>query len=316
MRLAAIGLVLALCGAAQAETAQFDAVAWEAGGAFDLQPGMTGLSVPGSGWMADDVPLAWGQGYTGQGTTVVTVDDFTSGIGLAGDFGFGPQRLTHGQWVATQVAMIAPDGRLSRHDYMSGRAVGLGDGFTAINLSYEMKAPSGYDASDVDWDAQERSIISYAHSGVALVVKAAGNDAVEIGQSNSEGLTDYLGVSLIGGRSVIFAGALQRNGSPIRPARLASYSNMPGRNPVAQSQFLVVGVDSHQTGLFGTSFAAPVIASYGAVVASKYPDASPSLVADHLLATARRDWIANYDVTRHGMGEACLSCALAPLRIE
>ena len=37
------------------------------------------------------------------------------------------------------------------------------------------------------------------------------------------------------------------------------------------------------------------------------------VVASKLLDTAREDTIAGYNIAIHGQGEACLSCALAPL---
>ena len=267
-------------------------------------------------WMAGDVQGAWDSGYYGQNTTITVVDDFNSGSLLNGDLGTGAQSLTHGQWTAMQSGMIAPGAQVNTHDFYSGQAVGLSAGFNAINLSYGMMAAHGYDVNQIGWSPQEDSIISYARAGSAFVSKAAGNDGVAIGAANASGNEDYLGTALIGAQSAVFVGALSSNGSTSAPASLAWYSNTPGTNAVTQEQFLVVGVDGGQTGLYGTSFAAPIVAGYGAIVSSKFTDATPTMVADQLLGTARTDTIAGYNVTLHGQGEACLRCALAPTGIN
>ena len=80
--------------------------------------------------------------------------------------------------------------------------------------------------------------------------------------ANAHGNRDYLNAALIGTLSTIFVGALDRNGSLARPASLADYSNFAGSDPIVQNQFLVIGVEGHKTGLYGTSFAAPVISGY------------------------------------------------------
>jgi len=97
---------------------------------------------------------------------------------------------------------------------------------------------------------------------------------------------------------------------------LAWYSNYAGSNSTVQNQFLVVGVDGNLTGLYGTSFAAPIISGYAAVLSSKFTSATPTQVASQLLLTAREDTIAGYDVAIYGQGEASISLALSPLSIN
>ena len=70
------------------------------------------------------------------------------------------------------------------------------------------------------------------------------------------------------------------------------------------------------TNLQGTSFAAPQVSSYAAILGSKFPGATALQVTDQLLDTARTDTIRGYDITLHGQGEASLSRALAPLSIN
>ena len=85
---------------------------------------------------------------------------------------------------------------------------------------------------------------------------------------------------------------------------------------VIQKQFLVVGVEGSKTGLYGTSFAAPVITGYSAILASKFTSATPTQVANQLLSTAHKDTVANYTAARYGQGEASLTRALAPVAIR
>ena len=50
-----------------------------------------------------------------------------------------------------------------------------------------------------------------------------------MGTVNRSGNVDYLNLALVGTRSTIFVGALDRNGAVNNKANLASYSNFAGR---------------------------------------------------------------------------------------
>jgi len=266
-------------------------------------------------WMNLDIKDAWSQGFTGQGTAVISIDDFSSTSRFSGDLGDGSQLLRHGEWVDKQVGMIAPDTVREQHDFSSNSRVRLNSGkLNTLNLSYGMFAQDGF--TSIRWSQRERSIISYAHDGSAVVVKAAGNDAVAVGAANSAGQVDYLNRDLIGAEAAIFVGALDRNGTEDNQARLAGYSNYAGSNTTVQNQFLSVGVRGDLTGLYGTSFAAPVVSGYAAVIGSKFTAATPTQIAKQLLNTARTDTISGYSATLHGRGEASISRALAPASIK
>lgn len=266
-------------------------------------------------WMSPEIKDAWSSGFKGQGTTITSVDDFNSRNRIRGNLGDGSMRLRHGEWVDKQSGMIAPDASRAKHDFNSGKKVNLAAGrLNAVNLSYGMFAQDGF--TSVRWSAQESSIISYAKNGDAVVVKAAGNDAVAVGAANSDGLVDYLNRDLIGATSAIFVGALDRNGTTGNLANLASYSNFAGTNKTVQDQFLSVGVRGDLTGLYGTSFAAPVVSGYASVLGSKFKDATPAKIANQLLNTARTDTISGYNAARHGRGEASITRALAPASIN
>lgn len=267
-------------------------------------------------WMSPEVADAWKQGYKGSGVTVTVVDDFRSNQGLYGNLGQGTQLLRHGEWTLKEASMIAPSATMRAHDFNSGTSVSLSRGLNVLNLSYGMYAPAGYTASQIGWSSQESSIISHAQNGKAVISKAAGNDAIVIGSANASGQVDYLNLALKGAQSAIYVGALNTNGTTSAPASLASYSNTPGADAVVQQQFVVVGVDGAKTGLYGTSFAAPIISGYAAILGSKFTKSTPTQIANQLLKTARQDTISGYNPATHGRGEASITRALAPVSIQ
>ena len=102
-----------------------------------------------------------------------------------------------------------------------------------------------------------------------------------------------LAYELAGARSAIFVGALNKNGALLNKASLASYSNHAGSGGVnggfIHNQFVVVGVDAASTGAAGTSFAAPIVSGYAAILGSKFRSATPMQITNQLLRTARTD---------------------------
>jgi subtilisin family serine protease len=265
-------------------------------------------------WMSPEVQAAWNQGFRGQGASITVIDSYSGGQ-LSGRLDGRVEAQTHGQWTSRQARMVAPLAMVYAKDFSSSREpVVLRTGLNVMNLSYGMMAART--ARNISWAPQEASIIAYARAGRAIAAKAAGNDAVAVGAVNARGQIDFLNTSLIGAQSAVFVGALASNGTPNAKARLASYSNFAGANPVVQQQFLVVGVNSGQMGLAGTSFAAPIVAGYAAIVGSKFRTATPTQITRQLLNTARTDTIANYNVAVHGRGEASIARALAPVALR
>lgn len=270
-------------------------------------------------WMSPDVQSAWNQGYKGQGTTITVIDDYTSNSKFSGNFGTGTKTQRHGDFTLLEASMVAPSASMRAMDFGNTGRVGLASGsLNILNASYGMYAANGYANNRINWTAREASIISYAMSGAAVVVKAAGNDSVAVTGVNAAGNADYLNRALVGAQSAIFVGALNRNGSNalLSQASLASYSNFAGSEKAVQNNFLVVGVDSSQTRVQGTSFAAPIVSGYAAILGSKFTQATPTQIANQLLTTARTDTIANYNAAVHGRGEASLSRALSPVAIR
>ena len=272
-------------------------------------------------WMSPEVGDAWKSGYKGQGTTITFVDDFKSRNGFYGNFNGTFQLQRHGDWTSQEAKLIAPLAAINKKDVSDATTVRLATrGLNTINLSYAMFANSGYTANQIAWSAREKSIISYATNGTAVISKAAGNDyGTVVGGANSSGKTDYLNLALINTKSAIFVGSLNKNGTTASQANIASYSNVAGANTTVQNKFLVVGVTGGNDPyykLYGTSFAAPVISGYSAILGSKFTTADATKISSQLLNTARTDTIANYSASVHGKGEASITRALAPVSIK
>lgn len=309
---AALACALALTGAAAAQdlTAELLRKGGKNSGGSD---GGTISQPVLRGWMSPEVKGAWDSGYTGQGVTMTVIDDFSSRSRITGNLGTGGLRLRHGEWTAMQAGMVAPSATVLRKDFYGTTTVSLKSGLNVLNLSYGMMAPPD---TTINWSGQERSIIAAAANGTAVISKAAGNDGIAIGGTNSGNRVDYLNIDLVGTQSALFVGALSSNGTTGSPAVRASYSNTPGSNVTAQGQYLMVGVEGNETGLYGTSFAAPIVAGYAAILGSKFTGATASSIATQLLDTARQDTIRNYNAAEHGQGEASIANALAPLSIN
>ncbi|ARU01151.1 S8 family serine peptidase [Yoonia vestfoldensis] len=268
-------------------------------------------------WIQPEIQAAWDQGYLGQGAQITIIDDFTSGDKTFGRLTDERQRLRHGEWVDLQTALMAPDATRVTQDFTATQSVQLGAGMlNVLNLSYGMFAPSGLSDAQIDWTARESSVIDHAENGAAVVVKSAGNHAIAMGGVNSSGEVDYLDRALIGADTAIFVGALVGHGTEANPVSLASFSNFAGSDPVVQNQYLAVGLRSDLTSLNGTSFAAPIVSGYAAVLGSKFTTATPRQITSQLLQSARTDTILNYDPALHGRGEASIARALAPASIR
>ena len=276
----------------------------------------TGTLPPFFAWMSRDVQEAWRAGFFGQGTRVTVVDDYQTTDTLTGNFGTGQLTQRHGDFTRLQASLIAPQANIATVDVSQTSPLILSSGLNILNLSYSL--PSSVRTTNLG--AFQQSISDHGNFGRAVVVKSAGNNSVAIDGRVPLGQFDILNLSLLqgcsDGCSTIFVGALEKNGTPTAPARIASYSNFAGSNAVAQQRFLTVGVETGQTGLAGTSFAAPIVSGYAAILGSKFTTATPTQIANQLLNTARTDTIQNYSAQIHGRGEASLANALAPFSLQ
>jgi subtilisin family serine protease len=258
-------------------------------------------------WMSPEVGTAWSQGYLGQGIRINIVDDF----GTTCDRALGK---CHGAWTTWQAQSVAPRASVVTHELVTGVVGLVASSLNVFNLSY------GFYSSLTSFPT-EIALLGYAQSGSAVIVKSAGNNSVPVGAAvpsgEYRGKVDNLAVSLAGQPSAILVGALAKNGTVANLASMASYSNVAGTSPVVQRNFLVVGVDSNALGgLAGTSFAAPIVSGYAAIIGSKFTTANATAVANQLLNTARTDTVTGYNAAIYGRGEASLTRALAPASIR
>ena len=258
-------------------------------------------------WMSPEVGAAWSQGYLGQGIRINMIDDF----GTNCDRALG---RCHGAWTTWQAQSVAPRASVVTHEAVTGVVGLVASSLNVFNLSYGLY-------NSLTSFPTEMALLGYAQTGSAVIVKSAGNGSIPVGAAvpsgEFRGRVDNLAVSLAGQPSAILVGALAKNGTPANPASMASYSNVAGTSPVVQRNFLVVGVDSNALGgLAGTSFAAPIVSGYAAIVGSKFTTANATAVANQLLNTARTDTVTSYNPAIYGRGEASLTRALAPASIR
>jgi hypothetical protein len=145
-----------------------------------------------------------------------------------------------------------------------------------------------------------------------LYVKAAGNSGCDISRNNCDYTNAVFYNSPNYSKKTIIVGGLTRNGGS-----LATYSNYAGAYP---DRFLVADgrgiMETNGKYVEGTSFAAPRVAGYAAIVSQKFPNLDSEKLANVLLQTARYDTLACYPncpTNLYGQGEASLSRALAPV---
>lgn len=156
----------------------------------------------------------------------------------------------------------------------------------------------------------------------SVITSSAGND-------NLDTKYNLTALALSGDASVasrlLIVGALDKNGTVASKATKASYSNSAGVNTAISDRFVTaygnmpwtagsVKINGSNFGVQqGTSFAAPLVAGYAAIVMQKFPNLNAVNTSNIILDTARTDTINGYDSSIHGKGEASLSRALAPV---
>ena len=176
------------------------------------------------------------------------------------------------------------------------------------------------------------NVYNVSNLNQAVLVKSAGN-------AFQDAKYDTTTVALIGNASIysrlLVVGALDRNGSVSNPANLDTvigtsqyYSNYAGSNTAISDRFVLAnGRDPYNSNSVafngtaspvgqGTSFAAPVVAGYAAVIQQKFPNLDAAKTTSIILDTARYDTLSCYpncDSAIWGKGEASLSRALAPV---
>lgn len=304
----------------------------------------------------EEVIEAWKAGWTGKNVNVLIEDSLFDKHGVITGllaYRYAPGANFYGlDFVANPYATDVFFNQLNSYQTGSyGNNIKLG----VVNQSYTANLPDliqRSQSSSSPWTTIEllQARTNYAGSAVstinrmkdagvsgqltqfkfsdAVITKAAGNDRI---LSEQEPLNWFLSKDSNINPRLLIVGALNQAGSLSSPAEIASYSNTAGIDPDVSSRFLMAsGTTPFYSGQVaingnnvnqsdGTSFAAPRIAGYVAIVRSKFPNLNASQTASIMLDTARYDTLAcsksatGCDKAIYGKGEASLSRALAPV---
>ena len=272
-----------------------------------------------------DVLAAWNAGWTGKGQNTLTIDSYSSigtcSTSLACHHGVTTMMIT--DLVAPGASHFGLDWGLTPAKTMAGATLATPTTINTINMSFLVSEPTPY----INYLTGVTNIANLSLTG-AVLVKSAGNNSGEDTYSYPAG-GGYFVKGLVDNTNTVtrllIVGALDKNGSVVSPATIASYSNYAGATTAASDRFVVAngnspyadgGVSMNGWTILsgaGTSYAAPVVAGYAAVLMSKFPNLNAINTTSIILDTARTDTIFNYNSAIHGRGEASLSRALAPV---
>ena len=283
-----------------------------------------------------DVLAAWNAGWTGKGTNLLTIDNYST-IGACND-----ASTCHGVTTMMISDLVAPGATKYGLDWngatpvktIGGANITSQTSMSVVNMSYGSSAGASAATLDV---LKGVTVISNLTVTNAVITKSAGNNSGQDTYSYTAG-GDFLVKTLVDDSSVqarlLIVGALNKNGTVAIPATIASYSNFAGATAAASNRFVVAngnapyangGVTMNGANIggynsapnnYGTSYAAPVVAGYASVVMSKFPNLTAASTSNIILDTARTDTLSctpNCDPATYGKGEASLSRALAPV---
>jgi hypothetical protein len=283
-----------------------------------------------------DVLSAWNSGWTGKGKSILTIDNYSL-IGSCSS-----ASTCHGVTTMLISDLIAPGATKygANWDFTTGanNLNRVSAGYITpdvVNMSFGTNSAGSINAITylTDTDINNTRYLNISFNS-AVLIKSAGNNSGQdtysytaAGDYFVKGLVDNSNTSL----RLLIVGALDKNGSIASPATIASYSNVAGTTSAAQNRFVVAngnapfangGVSMNGSAIagyetnMGTSYAAPVVAGYAAIVRSKFPNLNAEKTSSIILDTARYDTLSCYpscSVAIYGKGEASLSRALAPV---
>jgi subtilisin family serine protease len=280
-----------------------------------------------------DVKEAWKDGWTGKGVNILLIDaynntDYDSDI---------YEIYIHGITTMMITDLIAPGASKYALDFedrdketgfptdkvknIFGENIISKTSMKVVNLSF------GGGQIDIDWKyvLNGSTLLKNLDVSDAVITKTAGNNAVS---ADNDCFTYSLATDTNISPRLLIVGATTSDGTPSNKTSLAYYSNTAGSDPIIADRFLVangntpydtgdIKVGGHKIeGSEGTSFAAPRVAGYVAILRHKFPNLDASKSASNLLDTARYDTLDCYpscSPSIYGKGEASLSHALAPM---
>ena len=301
-----------------------------------------------------DVLAAWNNGWTGKGANILLVDDYANRATCtsANLHCHGVMTMMNTDYIAPGATKYGLDFGFGTSAIDSlGANLTSSKSINVINMSFLYQAPVSpwncnngactaptnavYQAGILATQATHTSLINglngvtsitnLTNLGNSVITASAGNDALDT-KYNLTALA-LSGDSNVASRLLI-VGALDKNGTVASPANKATYTNTAGSISAISDRFVMaygnmpwtagsVKINGGNFGVEpGTSFAAPLVAGYAAIITQKFPNLTAANTSNIILDTARTDTLAcspNCDPTIYGKGEASLSRALAPV---
>jgi hypothetical protein len=299
---------------------------------------------------ADDILAAWNAGWTGKGVNVLLIDDYANKgtCTYANGFCHGVMTMMNVDLTAVYASKYALDYTTFSPITSSGFSLSSAISMNVINMSFTynnswncnngcgttpsdqtyqagINSAAATNATFVNLVTGITSVNNFNNLANAVITKAAGNN-------NLDSKYDTLTLALINNSSaasrLLVVGALDKDGSLQNKATKATYSNFTGANSNISSRFVMAnGYMPWSNGSVaingsnfpvepGTSFAAPRVAGYAAIMMQKFPNLDAIKTSSIILDTARYDTLScnpSCDPTIYGKGEASLSRALAPV---
>ena len=290
-----------------------------------------------------DVISAWNQGWTGKGVTIVIADYLLQNHGvittsLAARYAIGASFYgipLDNDWYSSSTSNVFNiSGGYANLSATNAGVINLsfGANYTSgVSDSARLVVDNNFSTLRTNWLNILQGTAGYVYNGLnltdAVITKAAGNNSIAADkESFVKAYADNQNLQT----RLLVVGALSydSNGKGV----IASYSNTAGSYSNVSNRFVVASggtpftygdisvngymVPDSAMGEVGTSFSAPRVAGYVAIVRSKFPNLDAVKTSSIILDTARYDTLSCYpscSASIYGAGEASLSRALAPV---
>jgi hypothetical protein len=301
-----------------------------------------------------DVLAAWNNGWTGKGFNILVIDNFADRALCTNANGncHGVVTMMNTDYIAPGATKYGLDWDFATSAFdVAGTNLTSSKSINIVNMSWlytysannwncntgSCTAPTSavYAAGIAATQTAHTNLIN-GLNGVTSVANLSNlaNSVITVSAGNDGLDTKYnlTALALSGNANVssrlLIVGALDKNGTVASPASKASYTNTAGANTAISDRFVMAnGTMPWSSGSVkingsnfpvtsGTSFAAPLVAGYSAIVMQKFPNLSAANTSNIILDTARTDTLSCHPTCSsaiYGKGEASLSRALAPV---